>query len=256
VPPAPDPAALIGGPYRPPRVRVGWVTMCLYRDAEVVITSVSDGRIPWPRCRRREGGGGGSGLLVDETLVRAIRTESAAALMHHFGVGTGTVWLWRKAFGVDQWGTPGSRRLLAATTARANAAVRGRPLPRKAVRDRRRRAKALDLARHLRAYQDRQRAERPWGGADVARLGTMPDARLADALGRTRAEVRNERVRRSIPRYRQPPHPEAHLPAAERERLRRERIAAARRGQPRPPHVIAAMSEGRAAAARRRARRE
>jgi hypothetical protein len=84
----------------------------------------------------------------------------------------------------------------------------------------------------------------------------MPDARLAAKLGRTRAEVRNERVRWSVPRYRQPPHSEAHLPAAERERLRRERIGAAKRGKPRPPHVIAAMSEGRAAAARRRARRK
>jgi hypothetical protein len=103
----------------------------------VVVTSVSDGRIPWPRCRRREGTGG-SGLLVNDTLVRAIRTESAAALIHWFGVANSTVWLWRKAFGVARWGTPGSQRPLAATTARANAAVRGRPLPKGAVRDRRR----------------------------------------------------------------------------------------------------------------------
>src|SRR3954471_1279690 len=69
------------GTYRPPRVRVGDVATCLYRDADVVVTSVSAGRIPWPRCRRREGSGG-SGLLVTETLVRAIKTESAAALMN------------------------------------------------------------------------------------------------------------------------------------------------------------------------------
>jgi hypothetical protein len=185
-------------------------------------------------------------LLVDETLVRAIRTESAAALGHHFGVSEVTAWAWRKAFGVGQWGTPGSQRLLAATTARANAAVRGKPLPRKAVRDRRRRAKAMDLARHLRAYREQQRAERPWADDDVALLGTMPDARLAARLGRTRDEVRNERVRRSVPRYHKPPHPEAHLPAEERERLRRERIAASRRGKPRPPHVVEAMRRGRA----------
>jgi hypothetical protein len=63
----------------------------------------------------------------------------------------------------------------------------------------------------------------------VALLGTMPDIRLAAPLGRTRDEVRNEPVRRLIPRYRKPLHPEAHLPADERE-LRRKRIAASRRG--------------------------
>ena len=67
----------------------------------------------------------------------------------------------------------------------------------------------------------------------MALLGTMPDTRLAAKLGRTRDEVRRERASRSIPRYRKPPHPEAHLPAAERERLRRERISAAKTGKPR-----------------------
>lgn len=73
----------------------------------------------------------------------------------------------------------------------------------------------------------------------------MPDARLARKLKRTRDEVRRERVRRSIPRYRKPLHPEARFSAAERERLRRERIAAAKRGKPRPAHVIEAMKRGR-----------
>jgi hypothetical protein len=217
---------------------VGDVAACLYRDADVVVTSVSDARIPWPRCRRRDGPGqGGAGLLVDETLARAIKTESAAALMYWFGVANSTVWLWRKAFGVGRWGTPGSKRLLAATTARANAACRGKRLPKRAVRERRERARRLDLARHLRAYTAAKRAERPWSAEDVALLGTMPDTRLAAQLGRTRDEVRRERARRSIPRYRKPSHPEAHLPAAERERLRPERISGARRG--RPPAVAA-----------------
>jgi hypothetical protein len=134
---------------------------------------------------------------------------------------------------------------LDANTAKANAAVRGKPLPKRAVRERRRRAKELNLARHLREYAERRRAERPWADADIALLGTLPDTRLARKLKRTRDEVRRERVRQSIPRYRKPPHPEAHLSAAERERLRRERIAAAKRGKPRPAHVIEAMRRGR-----------
>jgi hypothetical protein len=123
-----SPPALIGT-YRPPGVRVGGRAFCLYRDAEVVITSVSDAPIPWPRCRA-VGVRGGSGLLVTEALIRAIRTESAAALKHWFGVGTHAVWNWRRAFGVRQWGTPGSRRLLDETTRAANAATRGKKLPR------------------------------------------------------------------------------------------------------------------------------
>src|SRR5438067_4420035 len=230
-PAGPDPTALVGGPYVPPRARVGNLATCLYRDGEVVVTSVTAARIPWPRCRRKDGPGGGVGLMVDATLVRAIKTESAAALMHWLGVANSTVWAWRRAFGVGQWGTPGSRRLLAANTAKAHAATRGKRLPRRVVRERRERAKALDLGRHLRAYRDRRRAERPWSNEDVALLGTMPDTRLAAQLGRTREEVRRERERRSIPRYRKPPHPEGHLPAKERERLRRERISAARRAK-------------------------
>jgi hypothetical protein len=73
--------ALLHGPYRPPGLRRGERTVCLYRDAEVVITSWSDGLIPWPRCRAL-GRRGGSGLLITEELVRAIRTESSAAIQY------------------------------------------------------------------------------------------------------------------------------------------------------------------------------
>src|SRR5262249_31675142 len=54
---------------------------------------------------------GGSGLLVTEELVRAVRSESAVAIKCWFGVSTNAVWNWRRAFGVTQWGTEGSRRL-------------------------------------------------------------------------------------------------------------------------------------------------
>ncbi|HJZ59958.1 MAG TPA: hypothetical protein VKE74_33760, partial [Gemmataceae bacterium] len=154
----PDLVRLIGGPYRPPRVRVGDVATCLYRDRDVVITSWSDARIPWPRCRARDQlGGGGSGLLIDETLARAVRTESVVALKHWFGVSGNAVWKWRRAFGVGQWGTPGSRRLLDQTIHAANESWRGTKLSRRERRERRRRAVDLDLARHLRADADKHR---------------------------------------------------------------------------------------------------
>jgi hypothetical protein len=58
-----------------PALRRGDRATCLYLDAEVIVTSWSDGRIPWPRCQR-PGERGGSGLLVDEELARAVRLEA------------------------------------------------------------------------------------------------------------------------------------------------------------------------------------
>jgi hypothetical protein len=103
-----DRVQLLSGPYTPPALKRGDRSTCLFRDADVVITSWTAAQIPWPRCRRLEGGGGGSGLLVTEELVRAIRTESGKALQHWFGVSDHTVLSWRKAFGVPGWGTEGS----------------------------------------------------------------------------------------------------------------------------------------------------
>jgi hypothetical protein len=101
---------LLHGPYVPPALRRGDRTQCLYREAEVVVTSWTDAPIAWPRCRA-VGVRGGSRLLVTEELVRAIRTESSLAITLWWGVRVETVWRWRKAFGVTRWGTEGSRRL-------------------------------------------------------------------------------------------------------------------------------------------------
>src|SRR5262249_51366795 len=101
----------------------------------VVVTSWTDARIPWPRCRA-VGRRGGSGLLVSEELVRAIRTEAACAVQYWWGIGEETVWRWRKAFGVTQWGTEGSRRLHQISSERGAARLRGRKLPKKLVRRR------------------------------------------------------------------------------------------------------------------------
>jgi hypothetical protein len=94
---------LLHGPYRAPHLKRGDRAVCLFRDADVVITCWSDAPITWPRCQR-PGQSGGSGLLVTEELIRAIKSESSLAIQHWFGVCEEVVWRWRKAFGVTQWG--------------------------------------------------------------------------------------------------------------------------------------------------------
>jgi hypothetical protein len=110
----PEKCKLLFGPYEPPPLRKGERTHCLYRDALVVVTNWSGGRISWPRCRAL-GHRGGSGLLAEEELARAITHESATALMYWWGITCSTVTLWRTALGVKGLtGTEGTRRLVQA----------------------------------------------------------------------------------------------------------------------------------------------
>src|SRR5262249_46832057 len=122
-----DRVKLLHGPYRAPALKRGDRTTCLFRDGTVVITSWSDARISWPRCRLLDTRGGGSGLLVDEELARAVRTESSLVIQHWWGVQAETGWGWRKALGVaGHAGTEGSRRLIPANTAQGAATTRGK----------------------------------------------------------------------------------------------------------------------------------
>lgn len=111
------------GTYHSPKVHVGQTAFCLYRDCNVVITSIIDAPIPWPRCRAKGPSGGGSSLVVNEDLARAVRTESAIAIRHSFGVSKTAVNNWRRALGVKQFETPGSRKLLKADQAKAHEAL-------------------------------------------------------------------------------------------------------------------------------------
>ena len=185
----PNRHALLHAPYHPPAVRRGDRTICLYRDAEVIVTSWTDAPISWPRCRA-VGVRGGSGLLVDEELLRAIRCESSVSLQSWFGVNEVTIWRWRKAFGVGQWGTEGSRRLHQALSENGAAKTRGKKRPLAAIR------KQIQTCRQ-RGYKPPQKrwAKTGWKQWQLDLLGTAPDAELAVRFGRTVTAVRVMRNR-------------------------------------------------------------
>jgi hypothetical protein len=183
---------LLHAPYKPPALRVGDRAICLYRDCVVVITSWSDARLSWPRCRELGTQGGGHGLLVNEELRRAIRSESSIALQHWLGVNAVTVWRWRLAFGVAQWGTEGSRRLHRQLSEAGAKKLRGRKLSTPEVERRRQTALRLGLR------PGERWGERGWTREQLAMLGTASDAHVAAKIGRTETAVRVMRSRVGI----------------------------------------------------------
>ncbi len=183
---------LLFGPYQAPPLKRGDRTHCLFRDRDVVVTSWTDARIPWPRCRALDTHGGGSGLLVTEELVRAVRAESAAALKFWFGVSTHTVWSWRKAFGVAQWGTEGSRRLHRQLSEAGADVTRGQAQDSQVVAQRIRTRRARGVK-----PPDRWK-EGGWNPQELALLGTLPDEEVVRKTGRSANAVRLKRERIGI----------------------------------------------------------
>ena len=193
------PIDLIAGPYTPPALQVGSRAFCLYRDTDVVITAWTDARLPWPRCRALDTRGG-SGLLVNDELLRAIRTESAEAVRYRWAVGTKAVWNWRKAFGIGQWGSQGSRQLLQQNAAKAHDAIRGAPM-KLTLRQWQKRSKAMKgtVRRLLGAKGHCNNTDRPWTVEEIALLGTGPDFEIGMKVKRSRIAVRHKRLKLGIP---------------------------------------------------------
>src|SRR5260370_35678857 len=102
---------LLHGAYSPPPLKRGDRAACAYRDCEVIITGSSAAPVAWPRCRRPGTHGGGSGLLVDDELLRAVKTESSIAIQYGWGVKSETVWRWGQAFRAPPWEPEGPARL-------------------------------------------------------------------------------------------------------------------------------------------------
>jgi hypothetical protein len=174
-------------------LRKGDRATCLYRDGDVIITSWSDGRISWPRCRLI-GHRGGSGLLVDDELVRAIRSESALALRYWFGVKATAVWRWRLAFGVEgHTGTEGSKRLIQANADKGGAVLRGKKRPRDQVERQQQTRRANGVPPPTGRWDGKG-----WTEEQLRLLGTMPDAEVAERTGKTETAVRVRRTKLGI----------------------------------------------------------
>jgi hypothetical protein len=186
----PHQARLLHGPYHPPALRFGDRTTCELRG-EVVITSVSDARIPWPRCRGVEGTrGGGSGLWLGGDLAKAVRRESAAAVMFWWRASKTAVLGWRKALGVTRTNNEGTRRLIREASQFGADVMKERNWTEAEREEYRKRSTALDLQRHRREGYYQTRA---WKPEELLLLGKRSDARVAKKTGRSIEAVRQKR---------------------------------------------------------------
>ena len=139
---------LLAGPYSTPLFELGDVVEDELRG-DVRITSISDGRIQWPKGRRLEQKGGHAGLVLYGDLERAVRTESNQAVCYWWGVTAQTVSKWRGVLGVDA-STDGTRKLRQAHTAEEwfqSVRRRAHERSRDAVTDAARRKKIADSKR-------------------------------------------------------------------------------------------------------------
>src|SRR5262249_43964885 len=166
-----DKTKLLFAPSPPPVVQVGDLTLCLYRDAEVVVYGWSMAPVPWPRCYQAGKHGAGKGILVDDELARAIRHESALAVQYWWGVCQKTVCKWRAALGIFRTDAGGRRRLI------LQSAVNGL--------NARRRGAAGEV--------------RLVTAAELDLLGTLPDAEVGFRTDRTYHAVRTMRRHRRLP---------------------------------------------------------
>jgi len=208
------------GTYRTPMFKYGDTVECELRGA-VQIVGLTSARIPWPKCKTRST----PAMILYGDLARAIRTESAKAVQYWFGVGQDRVWKWRRALGVDRV-NEGTSALLsrnapdtcqsdeanakrepalksAERAAKIAAAKRGKPRPpgfMAKLRAANVGRKQSDETREKRRATAKRRGTIPpgmkgpiWTAAELALLGTMPDAAVALQTRRTLAAVQSKR---------------------------------------------------------------
>jgi hypothetical protein len=194
----PERFRLLHGPYTAPAVRRGGRLNCLVRDCEVVVTSWTDARLPWPRGYPSAGSGPrGSGLVVEGELARAVCCESAAAIGYWWGVSKNTVTKYRQALGVTLKNNESTYRLLQANAALAREVAYQVGISEDERTRRSKRMYRLQLWRMPR----RVGFGRAWAPEEVALLGTLPDPEVARRTGRTAGSVHGKRRDLQIPPF-------------------------------------------------------
>ena len=174
------------GDYPTTLVEIGERVYCKYPRRLCYVTSFTKAPIPWQRCAVR-GQHGGSGLLVGPALARAIRTESAAAIMYWWGVGAKAVWRWRQAFlkGEGKFRSPGSQAAHQKASRAGAEAVKA-----KAWTDGELDARAEPSKRLGLRPSNRWKEAGEWTWKELDLLGTDTDEAIAAKLGQTVAAVR------------------------------------------------------------------
>jgi hypothetical protein len=197
-PPDRDRVRLLHGPYEAPPLRVGDRTTCVFRDCDVVVTSWTDARVSWPRCRPLDVRRSRPGLLVNEDLARAVRCEAAAALTYWWGASEFVIRKWRRALGVSRTDNEGTRRLIQAAAEAGARAARDRPVPPEERERRRRAALEKDLGRYLLPGFNGFNV-RAWTRKEDKLVRTMPPAEVASRTGRTLTAVYDRRSLLGVP---------------------------------------------------------
>jgi hypothetical protein len=123
MPPSKPAPALIAGPYKPPRCRVGKPIYDLLHG-DLAVVGISDAPVPWPLVKTDPRASRAVPAMTPE-LKRAIETESVEAVVHHFGTSRWTIRRWRHALKVPRFnpGTTALWRELAADRLAIAAAV-------------------------------------------------------------------------------------------------------------------------------------
>jgi hypothetical protein len=141
-------------------------------------------------------------LLVNEDLARAIRQESAAAIMYWWGVSEFVVWKWRKALGVSRTDNEGTRRLIRTSAVAGARAARDRPMPPEERERRRRVAREKNLGRSFLPWFNGLNV-RAWTAKDDELVRTHSAAELARGTRRSLTAVDARRSVLGVPDRRQ-----------------------------------------------------
>lgn len=111
----PHAARLIGGPYRPPQVRVGAPIRCL-RAGEVIVAGFTDAPVRWPYWASN---GGFRSVVLTGDLVTAVVLESEVAVCYHWGISRDVARKLRRALDVPRFNR-GTRALWARDAVKLN----------------------------------------------------------------------------------------------------------------------------------------